>query len=177
MDIVNGTWPLDLQTERLCTLDGSGIYSCPTGMVCGTPHMLGLDTSSDNPEHQKFINYGMVTFDNIFIGFITIFQMVTLEGWSDIMYQLMDATMPWMAILMCVSLVFICSFFMLNVILAVIVDSISDDGELEDIELARKNLAISKSIKYAIRSKKEKRGSGSVRAESLSISVKDFEIL
>ena len=63
---------------------------------------------------------------------------------------------------------------MLNVILAVIVDSISDDGELEDIELARKNLAISKSIKYAIKSKRK---SVSERASSLSISVKDFEIL
>jgi len=101
-------------------------------MVCGTPQMRGLSIQSDRPERQIAINYGMVTFDNIFIGFITIFQMVTLEGWSNIMYDLMDVSMPWLAILMCVSLVFICSFFMLNVILAVIADSISDDGELED---------------------------------------------
>ena len=63
---------------------------------------------------------------------MTIFQMVTLEGWSLIMYNLMDASIPWMAILICVILVILCSFFMLNVILAVIADSISDDGDLED---------------------------------------------
>ena len=78
------------------------------------------------------INFGITTFDNILFGFMTIFQMVTLEGWSLIMYNLMDASIPWMAILICVILVILCSFFMLNVILAVIADSISDDGDLED---------------------------------------------
>jgi hypothetical protein len=82
--------------------------------------------------------------------------MVTLEGWSNIMYNLMDASIPWMAILICVVLVILCAFFMLNVILAVIADSISDDGELEDKTTLLKNEAISRSIKHAVKLKKEK---------------------
>lgn len=37
-------------------------------------------------------NYGIAVFDNMILGFVTVFQMVTLEGWSDIMYTLMDAS-------------------------------------------------------------------------------------
>ena len=36
------------------------------------------------------------------------------------MYNLMDTSLPWMAILVCVSMVIIFSFFVLNVILAVV---------------------------------------------------------
>ena len=125
------------------------MYECPTGQTCGTPPMVGLDISSDHPETQPLINFGITTFDNILFGFMTIFQMVTLEGWSTIMYNLMDASIPWMAILVCVVLVILCSFFMLNVILAVIADSISDDTDLEDKVTVLKNEAIIRSLKHA----------------------------
>jgi len=52
--------------------------------------------------------------------------MITLEGWADIMYNLSDASQPWMAITFCVLLVMIGSFFLLNVILAVIMDAFDD---------------------------------------------------
>jgi hypothetical protein len=68
------------------------------------------------------------------------------------MYNLMDTSLPWMAILTCVSLVILCSFFMINVILAVIVDSISDDtADMEDKILEANNYKISISIKNARR--------------------------
>ena len=46
--------------------------------------------------------------------------MVTLEGWAFIMYNMLDATMSWLAIFVCVSVVILCGFFPLNVILAVL---------------------------------------------------------
>jgi hypothetical protein len=49
--------------------------------------------------------------------------MITLEGWTDIMYNLSDASQAWMAIYFCVLLVVVGSFFLLNVILAVIMDA------------------------------------------------------
>ena len=57
--------------------------------------------------------------------------MVTLEGWAFIMYNMQDATMDWLAIFVCVSVVILCGFFLVNVILAVLADSISSD-DLED---------------------------------------------
>jgi len=54
-------------------MDGSGYYTCPAQMRCGTPMMVGLPTSSDESENLDLINYGITTFDNIFVGFMTIF--------------------------------------------------------------------------------------------------------
>lgn len=57
--------------------------------------------------------------------------MITLEGWTNIMYNLMDTGMPWMAVIFCVAVVMICSFFLLNVILAILSESIHN-VDLED---------------------------------------------
>jgi hypothetical protein len=82
-----------------------------------------LDLKSEVLEDQELISYGIVTFDNLLRALITIFQMITLEGWTDMMYNLSDASQAWMAIFFCVLLVVVGSFFLLNVILAVIMDA------------------------------------------------------
>lgn len=71
-------------------------------------------------------NFGIATFDNMILGFVTVFQMVTLEGWSDIMYNLMDASVPYIAVIFCSLVVVIGSFFLLNVVLAVIMEAFED---------------------------------------------------
>ena len=138
-------WPYDLETDRICSKDGYGAYECPLNMICGTPHDKGLSMESDRPEEQVLINYGITSFDNIIVGFLTIFQMVTLEGWAFIMYNIMDATMSWLAIFVCVSVVIFCGFFLVNVILAVLSDSISTD-ELEDAGEVKRRTFISTAI-------------------------------
>ena len=93
-----------------------------------------------------------MNFDNILFGFLTIFQMVTLEGWTNVMYNLMDASRGWLAIAMCVSVVVLCGFFLVNILLAVLADSIAND-ELEDsVDIKRKEL-VSKSILRALHQK------------------------
>ena len=39
-------------------------------------------------------NENLVGFDHIFVSFLTIFQCITLEGWSDVMYAIADAIGP-----------------------------------------------------------------------------------
>ena len=56
---------------------------------------------------------------------VVIFQMITLEGWVFMMYNLQDAGAPWLATAYCILLVIICAFFVLNVILAVLGDALS----------------------------------------------------
>ena len=51
--------------------------------------------------------------------------MITLEGWTKIMYNLMDSNISWMAILFSIMLVAIGSFFLLNVILAVLAEALT----------------------------------------------------
>jgi hypothetical protein len=86
---------------------------------------VGLPISSDKPETQELINYGVTTFDHLGHAMIVIFQMITLEGWVLVMYNLQDAGAPWLATAYCILLVIICAFFVLNVILAVLGDALS----------------------------------------------------
>jgi hypothetical protein len=82
-----------------------------------------LNLTTEVLQDQELISYGIVTFDNLLRALITIFQMITLEGWTDMMYNLSDASQAWMAILFFCLLVVVGSFFLLNVILAVIMDA------------------------------------------------------
>jgi voltage-dependent calcium channel L type alpha-1D len=110
--------------------------------------MKGLSIESDKPYEQELINYGITTFDNLGVGFITIFQMITLEGWVNIMYNLMDTGMPWMAVVFCITVVIVCSFFLLNVILAILSESIQN-VDLEDPQENKRKEMIAKSINRA----------------------------
>ncbi len=76
------------------------------------------------------IDYGITVFDNLAIGLITVFQMITLEGWTKIMYNMMDSNIAWMAVLFSVLLVVIGSFFLLNVILAVLAEALTKVDEI-----------------------------------------------
>ena len=38
------------------------------------------------------LNYGITSFDNIFLAMITVFQCVTMEGWTEIMYHVSTYT-------------------------------------------------------------------------------------
>ena len=53
---------------------------------------------------------------------LTIFQMMTVEGWTKIMYNLMDSNIQWMSVLFSISLVLITSFFALNILLAILAE-------------------------------------------------------
>ena len=87
--------------------------------------MVGLPLESDHPEEQQLISYGLQTFDNIFFGLLPTFVMVTLEGWTKLMYNIMDATFMSMGVGICCALVILCSFFLLNIILAVLAETVN----------------------------------------------------
>ena len=64
-------------------------------------------------------DYEVTNFDNIMYSLLMVFQCVTLEGWSGIMYKLFDAFSIYVVFYFIV-LVFIGAFFLLNLMLAVI---------------------------------------------------------
>ena len=64
-----------------------------TGAVVGDdPTMCGISGGADCPAGQICSRYvpgpndGITNFDNIFAGMLTVFQVITNEGWTDIMY-------------------------------------------------------------------------------------------
>jgi hypothetical protein len=46
-------------------------------------------------------NFGITNFDNILSAWLTIFQCISLEGWTDVMYWVQDAVSPYSWIYFC----------------------------------------------------------------------------
>lgn len=59
---------------------------------------------------------------------LSVFQVITLEGWTKLMYNLMDSSSSYMSIILFISLVIFGSFFLLNLILAVLMDNFDETG-------------------------------------------------
>lgn len=56
---------------QICDDSGKGTR-CPDDQICH--------------ENWEGPNNGITSFDNIFAGMLTVFQVITNEGWTDIMY-------------------------------------------------------------------------------------------
>ena len=106
-------WPLDLEDDRLCAFDtSSGNHKCDHDVMfmeesdfrwCGSNYDArgnrrfsggviegvhwGAKELTENATFIESLNWGYTTFDNIFVAFLSIFQSITLEGWSEILYQ------------------------------------------------------------------------------------------
>ncbi|XP_026180719.1 voltage-dependent T-type calcium channel subunit alpha-1I [Mastacembelus armatus] len=74
---------------------------------------------------------GAVNFDNICYAWIAIFQVITLEGWVDIMYYVMDAHSFYNFIYF-ILLIIVGSFFMINLCLVVIATQFSETKQREN---------------------------------------------
>ncbi len=70
------------------------------------------------------LNWGITNFDNIGTAFLTIFQVSTLEGWSKIMYMIQDAYSFWIGGLYFSLCVIVCSYFVLNLTVGVMLDNL-----------------------------------------------------
>ncbi|XP_061741451.1 voltage-dependent P/Q-type calcium channel subunit alpha-1A isoform X6 [Nerophis ophidion] len=88
---------------------------CPEGTMC-RQYWLGP-------------NYGITQFDNILFAILTVFQCITMEGWTDLLYYSNDAsgsTWNWMYF---IPLIIIGSFFMLNLVLGVLSGEFAKERE------------------------------------------------
>ena len=139
----DGTWPIDVSIGSLCSDDPMSMFQCPSDRYCHAPADAGLDvTKVDDLINEELIDYGITVFDNLGFGLLTVFQFITLEGWSKVMYNLMDSNIAWMAILFSICLVMIGAFFLLNVILAVLVQALDNFEELRYAADAKHNAFI-----------------------------------
>ncbi|XP_077535884.1 calcium voltage-gated channel subunit cacophony isoform X4 [Haemaphysalis longicornis] len=74
-------------------------------------------------------NYGITSFDNIFFAMLTVFQCITMEGWTAILYWTNDAlgnSFNWVYF---VPLIILGSFFMLNLVLGVLSGEFAKERE------------------------------------------------
>lgn len=148
LTFVNGTsgpqcwsWPWN-GDERLC----GGAYNCEaTNGYCGAkeedpnpdvrptfpggkqgfPWCVGSEPGKQNPEDD------LIHFDHIGGAFLIVFQCMTLEGWTDIMYKVQDAYSFWISTIYFTLVITLTSFFLLNVALAVVDEARAEFDEEE----------------------------------------------
>ena len=94
----------------------------------------------DDVIDMQSIDYGLTNFDHLGWAMLTIFQMMTVEGWTKIMYNLMDSNIQWMSVMFSISLVLITYFYAFNILLAILQESNENQGKLlESKELDQKS--------------------------------------
>ncbi|XP_037004484.2 voltage-dependent L-type calcium channel subunit alpha-1C isoform X10 [Artibeus jamaicensis] len=98
-----------------CALETGHGRQCQNGTVC--------KPGWDGPRH------GITNFDNFAFAMLTVFQCITMEGWTDVLYWVNDAVgrdWPWIYF---VTLIIIGSFFVLNLVLGVLSGEFSKERE------------------------------------------------
>lgn len=139
--------------------DDSGMHSCSNlpplklgNLVCNSTAVPNSNVTYISNETCVNWNYyyteckgqgnnpfqGTISFDNIGLAWVAIFLVISLEGWTDIMYYVQDAHSFWDWIYF-VLLIVIGSFFMINLCLVVIATQFSETKkrEMERMRLER----------------------------------------
>ncbi|XP_013174775.1 PREDICTED: muscle calcium channel subunit alpha-1-like isoform X2 [Papilio xuthus] len=74
-------------------------------------------------------NFGITNFDNFGLSMLTVFQCITLEGWTDVMYNIQDAMGNSWEWIYFISMVILGAFFVMNLILGVLSGEFSKERE------------------------------------------------
>ncbi|GFR95347.1 voltage-dependent L-type calcium channel subunit alpha, partial [Elysia marginata] len=74
-------------------------------------------------------NSGITSFDNIGYAMLTVFQCITMEGWTNVLYNTNDAMGSYFNQLYFIPLIILGSFFMLNLVLGVLSGEFAKEKE------------------------------------------------
>ncbi|XP_071371176.1 voltage-dependent L-type calcium channel subunit alpha-1D [Centroberyx affinis] len=110
-----GTGALAEEEPTPCAVSGHGRHCLLNGTLCR--------------EGWHGPNNGITNFDNFLFAMLTVFQCITMEGWTEVLYWMNDAMgfeLPWVYF---VSLVIFGSFFVLNLVLGVLSGEFSKERE------------------------------------------------
>ncbi|CAN8029885.1 unnamed protein product, partial [Ixodes persulcatus] len=143
---------VDAERDFICSTEkDNGMHRCSglpplvltTGLVCNAsalPHSDNVPTNASCVNWNQYYSnctagdknpfQGSISFDNIGLAWVAIFLVISLEGWSDIMYYVQDAHSFWDWIYF-VLLIVIGSFFMINLCLVVIATQFSETKKRE----------------------------------------------
>lgn len=124
---MDGDWEVDEADPLLC----SSQRQCAVNRWCGS---LAEANRTDDARYElnstliqdlyrdseiEDLNYGFTNFDNLAVAFLTIFQCITLEGWINVCNMFEDAYDAWFVDLYFLLCIIVCSMFVLNLTIAV----------------------------------------------------------
>jgi len=97
-----------------------GGFKCPGNYTCGSYLDFNLPLEDDDVNNQYDLNFNIATFKNIGTSFLSVFQIVTQDNWSMNLYNLISATEFGFASLFMFVIHMMGSYFLMNLMLAVI---------------------------------------------------------
>ncbi|XP_017265131.1 voltage-dependent L-type calcium channel subunit alpha-1D isoform X2 [Kryptolebias marmoratus] len=112
----------DIGTGLMVEDDPSPCAFAGVGRLC-------VENGTDCRGKWEGPNGGITNFDNVFFAMLTVFQCITMEGWTDVLYWMNDSIgfdIPWIYF---VSLVIFGSFFIINLVLGVLSGEFSKERE------------------------------------------------
>lgn len=111
-------WSGTLRKKCILIDEGSYLNTVPCGVsIC--PEFFECGDTLNNP------NNGTSDFDNIFISMIMIFQILTLEGWTQLL-EWNQRAFSYYSVLFYIPLIFLGSYLIMNLSLAIITSSFTD---------------------------------------------------
>ncbi|ODM89302.1 Muscle calcium channel subunit alpha-1, partial [Orchesella cincta] len=126
---------------------------------CGGGYNCEDEGDADEGEYNYWVcrlywegpNDGITNFDNIGLAMLTVFQCISLEGWTDVMYNLQDAMGVGWEWVYFTSMVVFGAFFVMNLILGVLSGEFSKQkGKAEsrgDFQKLREQQQIEESLR------------------------------
>lgn len=122
-------WPIATNQTRNCNPDSDWTtHSCLLWQTCGNNYdAFGNPRFSSHlimrsADYIEDLTWGYVGFNNIFDIFLNLFECLTMEGWTQYTYRLMDAYGAIPAVLYFSSFVVVGAFFLLNLTLGILAD-------------------------------------------------------
>ncbi|XP_067906863.1 voltage-dependent L-type calcium channel subunit alpha-1C isoform X4 [Heterodontus francisci] len=117
--------------HKTCLFNGTETIAEEKPAPCSLNVGHGRRCSNDTLCESRWVgpNDGITNFDNFAFAMLTVFQCITMEGWTDVLYWMQDAMgyeLPWVYF---VSLVIFGSFFVLNLVLGVLSGEFSKERE------------------------------------------------
>ncbi|KAI3387752.1 hypothetical protein SNEBB_002200 [Seison nebaliae] len=104
-------------SEQPCTNSSGNLCSEDGALFC------------PKPRNWEGPNYGITNFDNFVLAMLTVFQCVTMEGWTDMLYWMNDGVAGKWPCIYFVSLIIIGSFFVMNLVLGVLSGEFTKEKE------------------------------------------------
>ncbi|XP_071748883.1 muscle calcium channel subunit alpha-1 isoform X29 [Lepeophtheirus salmonis] len=97
--------------------------------LCGGNYKCDEEAGYVCREYWEGPNFGITNFDHFGLSMLTVFQCITLEGWTDVLYWVQDAMGSSWQFIYFVSMVVLGAFFVMNLILGVLSGEFSKERE------------------------------------------------
>uniref|UniRef100_A0A8D9EUG6 Sodium channel protein 60E n=2 Tax=Cacopsylla melanoneura TaxID=428564 RepID=A0A8D9EUG6_9HEMI len=117
-------WLLSPDNDPVICGNVTGARKCPPGYICLK--------AGDNPNH------GYTNFDNFLWSMLTTFQLITLDYWENVYNMVLASSGP-LSVVFFTVVVFFGSFYLINLMLAVVALSYEEEAEITQEE-RRKDL-------------------------------------